>query len=111
MPPGPLLLALYDALILEYLGGPRTDSDHRKLYDLVARAERNLPPNHPALGALRHYQDEALKAIEAWEHGPLLKADGPNVFVWNRDHEPDSRTNFHEALRRAIVLENDTPTA
>jgi hypothetical protein len=110
MPPSPLLLALYEALILEYQGGPRADADHRTLYDLVAKAECTLPPDHPALEALRHYQDEALQAIEDRDHCRLARPDGPRVFVPKRDMDPSHQANLREALRRALALENNNPT-
>jgi hypothetical protein len=73
------------------------------MYNLAAQAERTLPPDHPALEALRYYQDEALRAIESRDHGRLARVDGPRIDLPAPD--PSLHQYFREALRRAIALE------
>jgi hypothetical protein len=105
-----LARALWDAVIQDWIWGPRRPEDHRRIYNMVGAAEALLPAGDPTLGALRHYKDLAEDAIIDGGPGCLPIWGGPTVFDLMRDTTPEERqgrTNrFRQNLRSSLIQLN-----
>jgi len=77
--------ALWQAEINRWIQGPRRDSDHIRIYNLVAAAEDILAPGDPTLEALWHYRDCAVAALEDGGIGWVPMFGGPVVYDPARD--------------------------